>query len=66
MLQKRVIRLFCGAKTINHRSVVFYNMYFHKVLDIVELKTFIIMFPMNRQKYLLNYLLTYLLFLVKL
>ena len=50
MLQKRVIRLFCGAKTINHRSMVFYNMYFQKALDVVELKTAIIMFPRNRRK----------------
>ena len=46
--------------------MVFYDMYFQKVLDVVELKTAIIMFPRNRRKLLLNYLLTYLLFLVTL
>ena len=46
--------------------MVFYYMYFQKVLDVVELKTAMIMFPGKRRKLLLNYLVTYLLFLVTL
>ena len=43
ILQKRVIRLFCGAKRLDHKTTLLYNLHILKVPDIVELKTAIIM-----------------------
>ena len=37
--QKRVIRLLCGAKRLDHTTILFYNLHILKVPDIVELKT---------------------------
>ena len=57
VLQKRVIRLICGAKRLDHTNVLFYNVHILKIPDLVKLKTAIIMFkayhyilPMNVQK----------------
>jgi len=44
LLQKRVIRLICGAKRIDHTNVFFHNVHILKLPDLVKLKTAIIMF----------------------
>ena len=58
ILHKRVIRLLCGAKRLDHTTMLFYNLHILKVPDIVELKTAIIMFkafhnllPLNVQQF---------------
>ena len=38
LLQKKVVRLLCGAKRLDHTSRLFYNLCIVKVPDIVELK----------------------------
>ena len=43
LLQKRVIRLICGAKRLDDTNVVFHNVNILKLQDIVKLKTAIIM-----------------------
>ena len=57
LLQKRVIRLICGAKRLDHTNVLFHNVHILKLPDLVKLKTTIIMFkayryilPLNVQK----------------
>ena len=57
LLEKRVIRLICGAKRLDHTNLLFHNVYIPKIPDLVKLKTAIIMFkeyryvlPMNVQK----------------
>ena len=57
LLQKRVIRLICGAKRLNHTNLLFHNVHILKLPDLVKLKTAIIMFkaycyilPMNVHK----------------
>ena len=35
ILQKRVIMLLCGAKRLDHKKVLFYNLHILKVPDIV-------------------------------
>ena len=49
ILQKRVIRLLCGAKRLDHTTMLCYNLHILKVADIVELKTAIIMFKAFQQ-----------------
>ena len=56
LLQKKVIRLICGAKRLDHTNLLFHNVYLLKIQDLVKLKTAIIMFkayryilPMNVQ-----------------
>ena len=56
LLQKRVTRLICGAKRLDHTNVLFHNVHILKLPDLVKLKTAIIMFkayryilPMNVQ-----------------
>ena len=48
LLQKKVLRLLCGAKRLDHTSRLFYNLcilkVFRSILYIVELKIGIIMF----------------------
>ncbi len=44
MLQKRVIRLICGATIMDHTNTLFYDLHILKLPDVVELKTAIIMF----------------------
>ena len=44
ILHKRVIRLRCGTKRLDHTTMLFYNLHILKVPDIEELKTAIIMF----------------------
>ena len=48
ILQKRVIRLLCGAKRLDHTTMLFYNLHILKVPDIVELKNAIIMYKFNK------------------
>ena len=36
LLQKKVVRLFCGAEMLYHTSRLFYNLHILKVPDIVE------------------------------
>ena len=57
-LQKRVIRLLCGAKRLDHTTMLFYNLHILKVPDVVELKPAVIMFkafhnllPLNVQQF---------------
>ena len=59
LLQKRVIRLICGAKRLDHTNLLFHNVHIIilKLSDLVKLKTAIIMLkayrymlPMNVQK----------------
>ena len=57
LLQKRVIRLICGAKRLDHTNLLFHNVHILKIPDLVKLKTAIIMFkayryilPMNVHK----------------
>ena len=42
LLQKRIIRLLCGAKRLNHWKYLFHNVHILKVPDLVELKTAIL------------------------
>ena len=58
MLQKKVVRLLCGAKMLDHTSRLFYNCRILKVPDVLELRIAIIMFkayynllPMNVQQF---------------
>ena len=58
LLQKRVIRLICRAKRLDHTNLLFHNVHILKLPDLVKLKTAIIMFkayrymlPMNVHKY---------------
>ena len=44
LLKKRVIRLFCGAKRLDHTNILFYNLRILKVPDLVKLKTAVILF----------------------
>ena len=39
LLQKRVIRLLCGAKRLDHTNILFYDLRILKVPDLVKLKT---------------------------
>ena len=48
LLQKRVIRLTCGAKRLDHTNVLFHNVHILKLPDLVKLKTAIIMFKAYR------------------
>ena len=57
LLQKRVIRLMCGAKRLDHTNLLYHIVYILKLPDLVKLKTAIIMFkayrymlPMNVQQ----------------
>ena len=57
LLQKRVIRLICGAKRLDHTNLLFHNVHILQLPDLVKLNTAIIMFkaycyilPMNVQK----------------
>ena len=57
LLQKRVIRLICGAKRLGHTNLLFLSVHVIKIPDLVKLKTAIIMFtayrfilPMNVQR----------------
>ena len=43
LLQKRVIRLICGAKRLDHTNLLFHNVHILKIADLVKLKTAIIM-----------------------
>ena len=56
LLQKRVTRLICGAKRLDHTNLLFHNVHILKLPYLVKLKTYIIMFkaycyilPMNVQ-----------------
>ena len=58
MLQKRVIRLICGATRKEHTNMLFYDKHILKLPDVVKLKTAIIMFkafhnvlPVNVQQF---------------
>ena len=44
MLQKRVIRLICGATRMEHTNMLFYDKHILKFPDVVKLKTAIRMF----------------------
>ena len=62
MLQKKVVRLLCGAKRLDHSFRLFYNLCNLKVPDIVELRIGIIMFnachillPKNVQQFFSQY-----------
>ena len=44
ILQKRVIRLVCGVKRLEHTSILFQQLGILKFVDLVKLKTAIIMF----------------------
>ena len=44
LLQKRVIRLICGAKRLDHTNLPLHNVHILKIPDLVKLKTAIIMF----------------------
>ena len=44
MLQKRVIRLICGATRMDHTNMLFYGQHILKLPDVVKCKTAIIMF----------------------
>ena len=44
LLQKRVIRLICGAKRLDRTNLLFHNVHILKIPDLVKLKTAIIMF----------------------
>ena len=51
LLQKRVIRLICGAKRLDHTNLLFHNVHILKLPDFVKLKTAIIMFKAYRYIY---------------
>ena len=42
LLQKRVIRLICGAKILDHTNILFHNVHILQIPDLVKLKTAII------------------------
>ena len=44
ILQKRVIRLVCGVKHLEHTSTLFQQLGVVKFVDLVQLKTAVIMF----------------------
>ena len=44
LLQKRVIRLICGAKRLDRTNLLFHNVHILKIPDLVKLKTAITMF----------------------
>ena len=48
VLQKRVIRLICGAKRLDNTNLLFHNVHILKLPDLVKLKTAIIMFKAYR------------------
>ena len=48
LLQKRVIRLICGSKRLDHTNVLFHNVHILKLPDLVKLKTAIVMFKAYR------------------
>ena len=57
LLQKRIIRLICSAKILDHTNLLFHNVHILKIPDLVKLKTPIMMFkayryilPMNVHK----------------
>ena len=56
ILQKRVVRLLCGAKRLDHTTMLFYNLHILKVPDIVELKTAIIMYKAFHNSSFLAYM----------
>ena len=47
-LQKRVIRLICGVKRLDHTNLLFHNVHILKLPDLVKLNTAIIMFKAYR------------------
>ena len=62
LLQKKVVRLLCGTKRLDHTFRLFYNLCIPKVPDIVEFRIGIIMFkayhnllPMNVQQFFSQY-----------
>ena len=48
LLQKRVIRLICGAKRLDHTNLLFHNIHILKIPDLVKLKTYILTFKAYR------------------
>ena len=44
LLQKKFVRLICGAQNLNHTSSLFYDLRLLKLPDMVRLKTFEIMY----------------------
>ena len=44
VLQKRVVRLVCGARRLDHTNPLFKQLGFLKLVDLVKFKTSIIMF----------------------
>ena len=54
LLQKRDIRLICGAKRLDHTNLLFHNVHILKLPDLVKLKTAIIMFKAYRYILLMN------------
>ena len=48
LLHKRVIRLICGAKRLDHTNLLFHNVHILKIPDFVKLKNAIIMFKAYR------------------
>ena len=54
MLQKRVIRLICGATRMDHTNMLFYDQHILKLPDVVKLKTAIIMFKAFHNLVLVN------------
>ena len=60
VIQKRVVRLVCGARRLDHTNPLFKQLGILKFMDLVKLKTSIIMFkayhnklPDSLQKYLI-------------
>ena len=54
ILQKRVIRLVCGTKHLEHMSTLFQQLDILKCVDLVKLKTAIIMFKAFIMNYQVN------------
>ena len=54
LLQKRVIRLVCGTKRLDHTYLLFHNVHILKSPDLVKLKTAIIMFKAYLYLLLMN------------
>ena len=54
ILQKRVIQLVCGVKRLKHMSPLFQQLGVLKVVDLVKLKTAIIMFRAFHNELLSN------------
>ena len=48
LVQKRVIRLICSVKRLDHTNLRFHNVHILKTPDIVKLQTAIIMFKAYR------------------